>query len=160
MKTKSLMAQDNCDECADKAINTMVAGAAGLAIIPAQVNWALYAGALGAGVIAIGLSYDVKLTKDEAWKLVKQFFLAAGFGFLAANLGAKFMAAALTTTGIGHVGAVALDASISGGTAYAIGGAAKAYFKGERNKDKLGQIMREHFSKAKSDPNIRKPDVL
>lgn len=71
-----------CNEKADKAIKAMMATVVGTALVPAHVNWALTASAMGAGVVAIGLCYDIKLTKDEGWKLVKQFILSAGFWFL------------------------------------------------------------------------------
>ena len=63
-----------CDEQADVAIRTMVTAIVGGAVVPVHVNWALAASAMGAGVVAIGLIYDVQLTKEEGWKLVKQFF--------------------------------------------------------------------------------------
>ena len=59
-----------CNERADKAINAMMATVVGTALVPAHVNWALTASAMGTGVVAIGLCYDIKLTKDEGWKLV------------------------------------------------------------------------------------------
>ena len=53
-----------CNEKADKAIKAMMATVVGTALVPAHVNWALTASAMGAGVVAIGLCYDIKLTKD------------------------------------------------------------------------------------------------
>ncbi len=83
------------DENADKAIKAMITAAVGVAVVPVYVNWALTASVLGSGVVAIGLCYGVELTKDEAWKLVKQFIFAAGSFFLAANVGSKFIAMVL-----------------------------------------------------------------
>jgi uncharacterized protein (DUF697 family) len=137
------------DEKADTAIAVMISGMMAAAIIPAHVNWALVAGALGTGVVAIGRCYGVQLSKDEAWQLVKQFFLAAGLTFIGLAVGTKIIAAILSSTGIGHLGAVALDASVSAALAYAVGGSAKAYFKGERDKKKLGRIFRDLFKKKK-----------
>ncbi|MGC3977793.1 MAG: hypothetical protein QM751_05870 [Paludibacteraceae bacterium] len=54
---------NECDNSADKAIKAMVVAVVGTAFVPAHVNWALTATAMGAGVVAIGLAYDVKLTK-------------------------------------------------------------------------------------------------
>ena len=137
------------DERADQAIKAMVTAVVGTAVIPAYVNWALTASALGAGVVAIGLCYGVQLTKDEAWKLVKQFFMAAGTWFIAMNFGSKFIAMILTSTGIGYGPAVALDATISATAAYAVGASAKEYFKGERDKGKIGKVFRDTFHQSK-----------
>jgi predicted permease len=137
------------DENADKAILAMVAGMTGISIIPAYVNWPFTASALGAGVIAIGLCYEVHLSKDDAWKLVTQFFTAAGFWFTAGNFGGKFISMILASTGVGYMGGVVLDLAISVAAAYGIGGAAKAYFKGERNNDRLGEVFRDNFTKNK-----------
>jgi uncharacterized protein (DUF697 family) len=141
----------NADDCADKVIVGMVGGAVGAAVIPAHVNWAVFASAMGAGVIGIGRCFGVQLNKEEAWQLVKQFVYAAGFAFLGVAVGSKILAAILSSTGIGHVGAVALDAAISSALAYAIGESAKAYFKGVKDKKELGRIFREAFKKKKKE---------
>lgn len=148
------------DSNADKAIASMIATTVGAAAVPAHVNWALMASILGGGVVAIGLCYDVKLSKDEAWKLVKQFFIAAGSFFIGINISSKIFAMILTSTGIGHIGAVALDAALSSAIAYAIGATAKHYFrndylgKDKLSKAELGNIFRDAFKKKRqSDPN-------
>lgn len=117
-----------CDEQADDAIRTMVATVVGTAAIPAHVNWSLTATAMGAGVVAIGLIYDVQLTKEEGWKLVRQFFLGAGFWFVTMNVGSKILTAIMESTGFGYLGGVALDGAISAASAWAIGACAKEYF--------------------------------
>lgn len=140
-----------CDEQADDAIRTMVATVVGTAAIPAHVNWSLTATAMGAGVVAIGLIYDVQLTKEEGWKLVKQFFLGAGFWFVTMNVGSKIFTAILESTGIGYLGGVALDGAISAASAWAIGACAKEYFRRDyigKNRptiDELGEIFRDTF---------------
>lgn len=138
------------DEKAEAIIALMVSGAIALAIVPAHINWALFSGLLGGGVVAIGKVYGVSLSGDDGWKLVKQFFLAAGFTFLALAVGSKIIAALLTTTGIGHLGAMALDSAVSGAIAYAVGKCGKAYFKGERSKDELGRVFRTAFKRKKN----------
>lgn len=137
------------DEDADTAIATMIAAMAGAAVIPAHVNWALAAAAMGSGVVAIGLCYGVKLTKDEAWKLVKQFILGAGLTFVGLAVGSKILAMILSSTGIGHVGAVVLDATISAAIGYAVGETAKEYFKGNTSKAHLRRVFRETFNAKK-----------
>lgn len=144
-----------CDEQADTAIRTMVATVVGTAAIPAHVNWSLTATAMGAGVVAIGLIYDVQLTKEEGWKLVRQFFLGAGFWFVTMNVGNKILSAILESTGIGYLGAVAMDGAVSAASAWAIGACAKEYFrrdylgKSKPTKEELGEIFREAFKKNK-----------
>lgn len=144
-----------CDEQADDAIRTMVATVVGTAAIPAHVNWSLTATAMGAGVVAIGLIYDVQLTKEEGWKLVRQFFLGAGFWFVTMNVGSKILTAIMESTGIGYLGGVALDGAISAASAWAIGACAKEYFrrdylgKSKPTKEELGEIFRDAFKKNK-----------
>ena len=146
-----------CDKNADIAIKTMIAACVGGAIVPAHINWAVVAAAMGTGVVAIGLCYDVKLNKDEAWKLVKQFFLAAGTVFLMINAGSKILSIVLASTGIGYAGAVALDAGVSAAQAYAVGACAKEYFrrdflgKAKPSKQELGRIFREAFKQKKAE---------
>ena len=80
-----------CDQDADLAIKTMMAAVVGTAVVPAHVNWALTASAMGAGAVAIGKCYGVQLTKDEGWKFVKQFILSAGMWFLSMNVSSKIL---------------------------------------------------------------------
>lgn len=145
-----------CNEKADKAIKAMMATVVGTALVPAHVNWALTASAMGAGVVAIGLCYDIKLTKDEGWKLVKQFILSAGFWFLSMNIGSKLLSALMESTGLGYGAGVALDAATSAAFAWAIGATAKEYFqreylgKSKLSKDELGKIFREAFKEQRN----------
>ena len=90
-----------CDQDADLAIKTMMAAVVGTAVVPAHVNWALTASAMGAGAVAIGKCYGVQLTKDEGWKFVKQFILSAGMWFLSMNVGSKILSMLIESTGIG-----------------------------------------------------------
>ena len=155
-----------CNENADKAIAGMMATVVGTALVPAHVNWALTASAMGAGVVAIGLCYDIKLSKDEGWKLVKQFIMSAGFWFLSMNVGSKILSALMETTGIGYGAGVAIDAATSAAfaskkflipfTLQAIGATAKEYFQREYlgkvklSKDELGGIFRKAFKDHKN----------
>ena len=145
-----------CNENADKAIAGMMATVVGTALVPAHVNWALTASAMGAGVVAIGLCYDIKLSKDEGWKLVKQFIMSAGFWFLSMNVGSKILSALMETTGIGYGAGVAIDAATSAAFAWAIGATAKEYFQREYlgkvklSKDELGGIFRKAFKDHKN----------
>lgn len=145
-----------CDNDADVAIKTMVGTVVATAAVPAHVNWALTASAMGAGAVAIGKCYDVQLTKDEGWKLVKQFVLSAGMWFLSMNVGSKILSALMQSTGVGYAVGMALDAASSAAFAWAIGSTAKAYFRNEYlgksrlTKEELGRIFREAFKEQKN----------
>ena len=145
-----------CNEKADRAIAAMVATVVGTAAVPAAVNWALTASAMGAGAAAIGKCYGFNLTKNEGWKLVKQFVLGAGAWFLAMNVSSKIFTALIQSTGIGYGVGVALDAVTSAAFAWAIGATSKEYFQREylgksrlSNKE-LGIIFREAFKDYKN----------
>jgi hypothetical protein len=144
------------DEQADAVIKAMVAGMVAAAVVPAQVNWALIVAGMGTGVIAIGQCYGVEMTKDEAWKLIKQFFIAAGFTFMGLTIGTKFFSAMLASTGIGYGAAVCLDIALGAPLAYAVGSCAKTYFREDLHKkqdaaakQRLGAMLREKFFQAK-----------
>ncbi len=146
-----------CDEKADKAIAAMVAGIAAAAVIPAQFNWALVAGAIGAGVVAIGACYGRTLSKEEGWDLAKTFFLSAGAMYIGIELGSKVIAAIMSMTVIGHAAAVALDATVSGAAAFAVGKVGKEYFrrdylgKARPSKAEMGQLFRDAFKRKKAE---------
>lgn len=145
-----------CDNDADVAIKTMMAAVVGTAMVPAHVNWALTASAMGAGAVAIGKCYGVQLTKDEGWKFVKQFVLSAGLWFLSMNVGSKILSMLMESTGIGYGVGVALDAATSAAFAWAIGSTAKEYFRNEYlgkqklTKEELGEIFRKAFRDGKN----------
>ena len=144
-----------CDANADEAIKAMVTAAVGTAIIPAHVNWACSASAMGAGVVSIGLCYDVKLSKDEGWKLVKQFIYSAGGWILSMNVGSKLFAALAQSTGLGYGAGVTIDSAASAAFAWAIGESAKEYFrrdylgKSKMSKEELGRFFRNAFNNKK-----------
>ena len=144
------------DQDADVAIKTMMAAVVGTAVVPAHVNWALTASAMGAGAVAIGKCYGVQLTKDEGWKFVKQFVLSAGMWFLSMNVGSKILSVLIESTGIGYGVGMALDAATSAAFAWAIGSTAKACFKNEYlgksklTKEELGEIFRKAFRDQKN----------
>lgn len=145
-----------CNEKADKAIRVMMSGVAVAALVPAHVNWTLMASAMGTGVVAIGYCYGIKLTKDEGWKLIKQFVLSAGFWFLSVNVGSKMLTAFMETTGLGYGVGVTIDVAISTAFAWAIGAASKEYFqreylgKSKLSKEELGEIFRDAFREQKN----------
>ena len=107
-------------------------------------------------MVVTGLCYDIKLTKDEGWKLVKQFILSAGFWFLSMNVGSKILSALMESTGLGYGAGVAIDAASSAAFAWAIGSTAKEYFqreyqgKSKLSKEELGAIFRKAFKEQKN----------
>ncbi|GID91608.1 DUF697 domain-containing protein [Amorphoplanes digitatis] len=129
------------DEKADRIIKGMVATgvAAGGVPVPLLIP---FMGAVAGGVVAIGTCYGVELSKRDAWKLIRQFFKAAGFVYMSALVGGQFMVWLLTPTGLGTPAAMALDAVTSAAVAYAAGTAAKHYFKGHTSQAELRAIVR------------------
>lgn len=154
--TKMSKSISECDADADSAIRKMIAGMVGAAAIPAHVNWAVCAAAMGVGTVAIGKAYGVTLNKEQGGKLVKEFIKSAGFMFLALNVGSKIWAAIMESTGIGYLGGVALDGAISAAQAWAVGACAKEYFRRDflgQNKPstkELGEIFRKAFKDRKN----------
>ncbi len=146
---------EECDMDADSAIKAMMAAVVGTAVIPAAVNWALTASAMGAGTVAIGKAYGVSLSKENGEKLVIQFIKGAGLWFLGMQVGSKVITAILQFTGLGYGAAVALDAATSAAFAWAIGATAKSYFRteykgGKLSKEELGEIFRKAFKDRKN----------
>jgi uncharacterized protein (DUF697 family) len=133
---------------ADEAINDMIKQIIPTAIIPGYVNWALTVSIMCIGVAKIGKAYGVSLDKEESWKLIIQFFKAASLWFIGRAVGIKIVTAIIESTGSGYCVGVLLDRAISAALAYAIGGAAKAYFKGERDEEKIGAIVRDLFKEG------------
>jgi hypothetical protein len=134
---------------ADAAIAAMVGSVIATALVPAQVNWALTASAMSAGVCAIGLCYGVELSKGEAWMLVRQFISAGGMWYGGMIIGSKLLSALICSTGIGYAPAVGLDASASAALAFSIGAGSKAWFEGERDKQRLAAIVQSAFQQRK-----------
>lgn len=143
-------ATTDADRKADAVITTMIATAAGTAAAPV-VAWPVFVTAMGVGVVGIGACYGVTLDRNEAWKLIKQFFAAAGFTYMATLVGSKLLTVFLAATGIGYGGAVAIDVVTSTAIAYAVGQAAKAYFQGERRNAELGAIFRAAVQRRRSE---------
>ena len=145
-----------CDKDADEAIKVMMTAVVGTAVIPAAVNWAITAAAMGTGCVAIGKAYGVTLSKENGEKLVIQFIKGAGLWFLAMTVGSKLVTAILEFTGLGYGAGVALDAATSAAFAWAIGKTAKSYFRSsyignKLTKEELGEIFRKAFNDKKKE---------
>jgi uncharacterized protein (DUF697 family) len=136
------------EQKADAIIKGMMSSGVAGAIIPLPLGIP-FMGVVAAGVVGIGVCYGVELTKDEAWKLIKEFFRAAGLTFMAINVGGLFISAVLNFSGAGYPVAVALDAAQATAIAYAVGTSAKVYFSGEHSRKELGAVMRNAFKEAK-----------
>ena len=129
------------DERADRVIAGMVSTGVATGVVPLPLGIP-FMGAVAAGVVAIGAGYGASLTKDEAWKLIREFFKAAGFTFFALNVGWQFITAIMYATGAGAPVAVALDTSQCVAISYAVGAAAKHYFSKQAFNRQLGAKLR------------------
>jgi hypothetical protein len=137
------------DEKADNIIKGLMATGVAAGGVPVPMTVPFMAVVAG-GVVAIGACYDVQLTKDEAWKLIIQFFKAAGLVYAAVFVGAHFTAWILTATGFGVPFALALDAAEGATIAYAVGTASKHYFKGETSRSGIRKVMRDALKESRS----------
>lgn len=137
------------DEKANRIIKRMMAGGAvaGGVPVPALVP---FMGVVAGGVVAIGSCYGVQLTKGDAWKLIREFFRAAGFTFTAGMVGGHFTTWIISATGLGLPVALALDAAQCTLIAYAVGTAAKHYFKGATSRAELRTVMRDALAEARA----------
>jgi uncharacterized protein (DUF697 family) len=142
------MQLETAEQKADAIIKGLMSAAVATAVIPLPLGVPFMAVVAG-GVVAIGTCYGVELTKDEAWRLIKEFFKAAGVTFMGLNVGWLFISAILNFTGAGYPVSVALDATQGSAIAYAVGSSAKFYFSGQRSRKELGEMMRESFKEAK-----------
>jgi hypothetical protein len=140
--------QKTPDEMADNVIKGLVATGIACGAVPAPMLVPFMA-AVASGVVAIGACYGVRLSTDEAWKLLREFFKAAGFVYCAALVGGQFITWIIGATGFGLPVALALDAAQAAGISYAVGGAAKNYFKGQNSRSEIRTIMRRALAEAR-----------
>ncbi|MCR5662089.1 MAG: DUF697 domain-containing protein [bacterium] len=145
---------NECDRRADDVIAGMVSSMTAGALAPAAINWVIVMSAMGAGVMSIGSCYTIKISKEEAADLIKQFFLSAGLTWCMLNVGAKICAAVFEATGFAYAPVVVADAVLSASQAFAIGSCAKAYFRkkyqgGDITDAELGQILKRKFKEYK-----------
>jgi uncharacterized protein (DUF697 family) len=138
------------DEKADRIVKGLVVtgAAAGGIPVPLLVPFMV---SMAGGVVAIGACYGVSLTKDEAWKLIREFFKAAGFAFMATQVGGLVIGTVMAMTGFGYPVALAMDAAQCAVIAYAIGAAAKHYFKHDQSLSGIRGVIREATRAAKAD---------
>jgi hypothetical protein len=129
------------DQKADRIIAGMVSTGVATAVVPLPLGIP-FMGAVAGGVVAIGACYSVSLSKDEAWKLIREFFKAAGFTFFALNVGWQFITWIMYATGAGAPVAMALDTTQCVAIAYAVGEAAKFYFSKQAFNRQLGAKLR------------------
>lgn len=148
----------SAEEKSDKIIKGMMATAVTMAVIPAPLGVPFLA-VVATGVVGIGTCYGVELNKEDAWKLIREFFRAAGVTFMALNVGGLLVSSLVTVTGAGYPVAAALDAAQGTAIAYAVGHAAKYYFSQQENRREmtsamrreLGEIMRSKYRQGKAE---------
>lgn len=117
------------EENADKAITTMTVGAVGIGFAPVFVDVTALMIGLGVGVVAIGKCYDLKLTKDDAGDLIKQFFKAAGLTYSMIFAGQKITTSLLKSNPVSYIPSMIADAAMCGSIAFAVGSTSKRYFQ-------------------------------
>ena len=125
------------DEKADGIIAGMTGGTLLAAAAPPVIDHAIFAAAVGGSVIAIATCYGVKISKEEAAKLVMEFVSYAGFAYA----GGSLIVSLSKATGLAYAPATALEAGLFSAMSFAIGVTAKHYFKGERDPEKLKRIL-------------------
>jgi uncharacterized protein (DUF697 family) len=148
------------EEKADSIIKGLMATGVTTAVIPAPLGIPFIA-VVATGVVGIGRCYGVALNKQEAWKLIREFFKAAGITFTALQVGWTFISAIVNATGVGYPVSVALDATQATAISFAVGSAAKHYFAQQAVtsantkkldavlRNELGAIMRSKITEAK-----------
>jgi uncharacterized protein (DUF697 family) len=142
----------SADQRADKIIRQSMLQIAATALVPAHFNWMIMNALSIVEILRIARVYGASLDREQAGKLLTQLFAAAGTWFVVAQVGSKFLPAAVETTGFGYVGGVTLDLVVSAAQAYALGVTTKAYFRGEPSEE-LGKIMRSAFKQARKELN-------
>jgi len=139
------------DKNADKVIVGMAASIAAAATLPLVVDYPILVSILATGVVSIGLCYGVKFTKDEAWKLIIQIIKAANHWKTFILFGSQLSALILESTGLGYFAGVTIQITTGVAVSYAIGAAAKEYFKGERDMGRIGKTFNDNYDNYNND---------
>ena len=112
------------DKKANKAVMAMTGAGVGVGFAPVMVDVAVLMAAMGGGVVSIGTCYDMRLTKEDAAELIKEFFKAAGMTFSMVFAGQKITASILKSSDV-----MIADAAMCGTIAFAVGETSKKYFR-------------------------------
>jgi uncharacterized protein (DUF697 family) len=139
-------------QAADKRADAVIAqttGACALAAFAPTVSFILETGIGVTGIIRIARIYGVSLTRQEASKFLKEMLFALGAWQAMAIIGEKVFTSAVETTGVGAVGAMAIDSVITAAEAVAACTAAKLYFGSSMNKGDLRRLVRASFRQAR-----------
>jgi uncharacterized protein (DUF697 family) len=148
-RARRLLVNMTPDEKADRIIKGLTATGVAAGGVPVPLLIPFMATVAG-GVVAIGASYGVRLSKEDAWKLIREFFKAAGFVYTATFIGGAFITWILAATGVGYPVALALDAAQCAVIGYTVGTAAKHYFKGERSQSEMRKVVRGAMAEARA----------
>lgn len=135
------------DQRAD-AVIFQTAGAAGLAAFAPVAGVFIETTIVATAIVRIARIYGVSLTRKEAGKFVKDMAFALGFWQASALIGEKVLATAVEATGVGYVGAAALDSIFTAAVAFALCTAAKLYFGSGMKKGDLRRVVRSSFRQA------------
>ncbi len=117
------------DKKANKAVMAMTGAGVGVGFAPVMVDVAVLMAAMGGGVVSIGTCYDMRLTKEDAAELIKEFFKAAGMTFSMVFAGQKITASFLKSNPVTYVPTMIADAAMCGTIAFAVGETSKKYFR-------------------------------
>ncbi len=117
------------DKKANKAVMAMTGAGVGVGFVPVMVDVAVLMAAMGGGVVSIGTCYDMRLTKEDAAELIKEFFKAAGMTFSMVFAGQKITASILKSNPVTYVPTMIADAAMCGTIAFAVGETSKKYFR-------------------------------
>lgn len=173
MATKKLYTESEMEamnDAADKAILTMTLAGVGIGFAPVMLDIAMFMTEAGIGVVAVGKCYNMKLSKEDAGDLIRQFLRAAGLAYSMVFTCEKLGSSALKSNPVSYIPAMIADAVMCGSISFAIGSTSKRYFKklaeGKKATDseikawmkegkKAGKEVAEKYAKEKA-ASIRK----
>lgn len=117
------------DSKADVAVKAMTVTGVGIGFAPVMIDIAALMAAMGAGVVAIGACYQMKVNKEDAGELIKQFFKAAGLTFSMVFAGQKIVGSLMKSNPATYLPFMITDAIVCGASAYAVGSTSQKYFR-------------------------------
>lgn len=132
MATQKLYSQSEIEAmngAADSAILAMTIAGVGIGFAPVMLDIAIFMTEAGIGVVTIGKCYNMKLSKEDAGDLIKQFFKAAGLAYSMVFTCEKLGTSALKSNPVSYIPAMIADAVMCGSISYAIGSTSKRYFR-------------------------------
>lgn len=156
----------NKSDKADAVIWVAVLANAGLGVVPFGINVWTFVAISTLMITFIGGIYDYHLSKEDAGKLIKQIFSAAGWTFMALTFGLKVFTEVLKGAGVITLGGttvagMALDAVLAGAVTYALGYTAKDYFAKDKglSKEQLQRLFKAKLQEGRQQVKERIQDA-